>query len=434
MVRGSGAPSMFSEPASSVTIIMPDSDTAASALPGDAAQKRLLVVDDEPSVRELLENYFTTKGYSVLMAATGEDAIRIAREQLLHLILLDYVLPDCDGIELLARMQNIKSRRPVILMTGFGADQELLERALQNGAVDCISKTSPLDQLLAMVESALAPSQKSRRIGQGATGTGGRAGHVSGLPATPSLQPELSRFAIQISIASLAARHPNLGNTATRAAVLAETVAPDLRLNENETQILIQAAAWHDLALVGWDRKLIDTWQRTPGKLMSQDWSLVRQHPIQSQQILLFSSALCATGEIVRAHHEHWDGHGFPDGLKGSEIPWLSRVLAVMLAYCDRLYPQPAVLNEIRLGAGKRFDAEAIDAVAKVAANFPIPSGAREVPLPNLAPGMILAEDLLYHDGTHILSKDQELTGAWINKIMSIHQATPLRPCTLIAC
>lgn len=410
------------------------SDTEPS--PGNS-EKRLLIVDDEAPVRELLQTYFAGRGYSILTAATGEEALRIAREHLVHLILLDFLLPDCDGLELIVRLQNIKSRRPVILMTGFGDDSGLLEKARNVGAADCISKTSPLDQLLKKVELALAASGKARRSAAQSTDS-----HLAG-PATmqsssavvePALAPDVSQFGISFAVELLSARHASLGNNAARAAALAAAAGPALGLNEGDSQALVHAAAWHDIALLGWDRKLIDTFLRAPGKLMPSDLAVVRRHPVESQQMLGFSALLKSAGEIIRAHHEHWDGTGYPDGLKHDAIPWLARLLAVIVAYCNRLFSTRSAFNEIRQSAGSLFDREAIEAVSKVAANFEMPIGAREIQLSDLAPGMILARDIVNHDGNLVLSKDQELTSAWINKVLNIHQVTPLPPTTQISC
>lgn len=415
---------------------MHDPDSAVPPTDGISNEKRLLIVDDEPPVRELLQCYFTARGYSVICASTGEEALRIAREHLVHLILLDYLLPDFDGLELIQRLRKVKSLRPVILMTGFGDDTELLENARNAGAADCVSKTSPLDQLLQKVELALAPPGKKSRKASASNETAASAldSSAAAISDPPALAQDVARFGISVTLALLSARHATLGNNAMRAAALAEPVAVALDLSPAQQQAFVQAAALHDIALLGWDRSLIDAWLRAPGKLNASDWTVVRRHPSEAQRILEFSPELRLAGEMIRCHHEHWDGTGFPDGLKGDAIPWPSRVLAVIVAYCNRTFATPIAFNELRQNAGTTFDRQALDVVAKVATEFQMPPGTREIQLSDLAPGMTLALDIVNHDGNLVLSKDKELTAAWINKVLNMHQVTPLPPTAQIRC
>jgi DNA-binding NtrC family response regulator len=118
-------------------------------------KQHILVVDDEAPIRELLQTYFKKHGYNVTTAETAAEAFRLADEVPLHLIVLDIVLADADGMEVLATIKSAHPKLPVIVMTGMGFDEELLQEAIQKGASGYVSKTLPLDQLLMEVHRTL---------------------------------------------------------------------------------------------------------------------------------------------------------------------------------------------------------------------------------------------------------------------------------------
>ncbi|MDX1952604.1 MAG: response regulator [Verrucomicrobiota bacterium] len=118
-------------------------------------KQQILIVDDEASVRELLQAYFRKHNYEVATASNASEAIRITEEIPVHLVVLDVLLADTDGLELLAQIKSSHPNLPVIIMTGIGFDEELLQEAQQKGAAGYVSKTLPLDQLLMEVHRTL---------------------------------------------------------------------------------------------------------------------------------------------------------------------------------------------------------------------------------------------------------------------------------------
>jgi DNA-binding NtrC family response regulator len=118
-------------------------------------KQHILVVDDEEPIRDLLGEFFKKRGYDVTVAATAEETMRLVDEERLHLVILDIALNDADGLELLQRIKSSHPNLPVIMLTGMGFDDELLQEAVQKGAAGYVSKTLPLDQLLMAVHQAL---------------------------------------------------------------------------------------------------------------------------------------------------------------------------------------------------------------------------------------------------------------------------------------
>jgi DNA-binding NtrC family response regulator len=117
--------------------------------------KHILIVDDEASIRDLLSEFFRKRGYKVSTAATPEEAQSMTDSVPINLVILDVLLSDCDGMELLGSIKLKHPNLPVIIMTGIGFDEELLKEAQQKGAAGYVSKTLPLDQLLMEVHRTL---------------------------------------------------------------------------------------------------------------------------------------------------------------------------------------------------------------------------------------------------------------------------------------
>lgn len=119
-------------------------------------KQQILVVDDEPGIRDLLQVYFRKQGYDVTTSGSSSEALALLEEVAIKLILLDVMLgEESDGLKLLETIKRSHPGLPVIIMTGMGLDEELLQEALQKGASSYISKTVPLDRLLAEVRQVL---------------------------------------------------------------------------------------------------------------------------------------------------------------------------------------------------------------------------------------------------------------------------------------
>jgi len=118
-------------------------------------KQHILVVDDEAPIRDLLSSYFAKQGYQVSTSSSAEEAKAFIDGNPVDLVVLDVMLADTDGLQLLGVLRESHPKLPVIIMTGIGFDEELLQEAIQKGASGYISKTLPLDQLLREVHRSL---------------------------------------------------------------------------------------------------------------------------------------------------------------------------------------------------------------------------------------------------------------------------------------
>jgi HD-GYP domain-containing protein (c-di-GMP phosphodiesterase class II) len=172
-----------------------------------------------------------------------------------------------------------------------------------------------------------------------------------------------------VLMALLTERTPGLLDHVSGVSNLAGDVAAEIGLDSEQIDETMRAAELHDVGKLA----IPDAILNKPGPLDPDEWEFMRQHSIIGERILSAAPALAPVAKLVRASHERWDGTGYPDGLKGEEVPIGARIVAVCDAYeaitADRLYqkaraPEQA-LEELRRNAGSQFDPAVVDAIER---------------------------------------------------------------------
>ena len=125
-------------------------------------KQRILVVDDEPQMRQLLSMYLTQKGFQTSAAATSEEALRKVREKPVDCVVLDINLGGEDGLQILANLKTFNPNLRVIMLTGMGFVEDLLQEAQQKGADGYVSKVLPLEELILTLQKALSPRKSAQ--------------------------------------------------------------------------------------------------------------------------------------------------------------------------------------------------------------------------------------------------------------------------------
>jgi hypothetical protein len=147
-----------------------------------------------------------------------------------------------------------------------------------------------------------------------------------------------------------------------------------------------------------------------------------------------FVHHLQAVGTTIRAHHELFNGSGFPDRLAGEQIPWLSRLLAVAVAYNEGSGVTEASVERVRQGSGSAFDPEAVRAFLKCLPRASIPRRQRLVMLSELTPGMILAKGIYTANGLLLIPDGQRLTEPYIHKLENHNRINPITQAFMVYC
>ncbi|BCW92772.1 MAG: HD domain-containing phosphohydrolase [Acidobacteriota bacterium] len=267
-----------------------------------AKSGRVLVVDDQPANTEALAQALGPLGYEVWQALDGPTALLLAKERLPDVILLDLLMPGMDGFEVCQKLKEEPETRllPVVVLTGLDSREARL-KALEAGATDFLAKPFDLVELEVRVRNLV----HYRRLIQDLD------------------DAERMLFAVARAVE---ARDEGTGEHCDRLSHLAVWLGQKLGLNEDDLKALRRAGYLHDIGKIG----IPDAILHKPGPLTPEEWKIMRSHVDIGVGICAPLRTLQPVLPIIRHHHERRDGSGYPDGLKGDEIPFLARVFQVV--------------------------------------------------------------------------------------------------------
>ena len=283
--------------------------------------KRILVVDDLPVNRELLEDMLVPLGYQVFQAPDGEIALQMVREISPDVILMDIMMPRMDGFEATKRLKQDEETKaiPVVMVTALQAVEDRI-KALEAGANDFLSKPVDRSELQATVNSQVqvkAYHDHMKNYQQELEGEVARRTEELGLALDNLKQASLDTITRLARAAEY--KDEDTGAHILRMSTYSAAIARQLGLSENVTQWILYAAPMHDVGKIGIPERIL----LKPGKLDPDEWEIMKQHTVIGGRILEGAKAgyLKLAEIIALTHHEKWDGSGYPQGLKGKAIP-----------------------------------------------------------------------------------------------------------------
>lgn len=266
---------------------------------------KVLIVDDNPLNIELLDAYLKSSGYEIINATNGKEAIASINANPPDIILLDIMMPEIDGYEVCRRVKSDPSIRtiPIILLTALHDVQDRIT-GIEAGCDDFISKPFNNIELLTRVKSLL-------RI--------------------KTLNDELEDMEnVLYSLASIIeAKDPYTRGHSERVAVYAVKLAEELSLSNDDQILLKRAGLLHDIGKIGIPGIILNK----PSELTEDELREINKHSVISENILKPLKFASNIIPIIRYHHERWDGSGMPNGLKGTQIPLLARILMIADIY-----------------------------------------------------------------------------------------------------
>src|SRR5438105_584265 len=298
----------------------------------------VLVVDDHASTRQLLASTLGREAFRVVQAENGEEGLAAAYAHRPDLILTDIQMPRVNGIELTRRLRSDVSMAtvPIILISGLHETTDKVA-GLDAGATDFVTKPFDRAELWARVRAALRTRDAFRRL--------------------ESVQSILAALANAVE-----AKDPNTQHHCGRMASLALGLGRFAGLGPDDLEAVGYGAVLHDIGKIGVPEHVL----LKPGPLDEDDWAHMRRHPGIGAVIVEPLQLGRLVAPIVRGHHERWDGGGYPDGLRGEQIPFGARIVAVVDAFDaiteERPYRKARTSDEAReeiaSGAGSQFDPE----------------------------------------------------------------------------
>lgn len=393
----------------------------------------LLFVDDEPSILSSLKRLFRPHGYRIHTAESGEEALEILEREAVDLVISDMRMPEMDGAAFLEKVRQKWPRVVRILLTGY-ADIESTINAINRGEIyRYIHKPWDDNEIVLTVRQAIDLKHLEQENLRLAEELKVRNEELQALNAgleekvaarTADLQKALKLvqitnsklkgtfIAIVQSFAGLVEmRAKSLSGHARRVADHARMLGRKLGLTEAEQQDLLFAALLHDIGKIGLSDAIID---KPLSVLNQEDRALMMQHPARGEQALRQIEQMKDAANLIRHHHENFDGTGYPDRLAGLAIPIGARILSVANEYDSLLIgtmthqamkPIDALAYMVE-NRGRRYDPQVVDLfVAEMIEQ--LKDVVDEIPMRpvGLTAGMVLARDLPHRDGYMLLSK-----------------------------
>jgi response regulator RpfG family c-di-GMP phosphodiesterase len=412
----------------------------------------VLVIDDEEIVLVGLRETLLREGYRVVALSDPVTALEVLQREKFAVIVTDHQMPTLTGLEFLAQAKRIQPEASRILITAV-LNLDMVIEAINKGEIyRFVVKPWLREELLAAVKNAaqrhelichntqllaeaVAKNAELTKLNQSLEQQIARAAEQNELLGAQNQALEQNlQHSVELCVHTMQTFYPTLGTQARRVNEICKVMAADLEL-EPEPRRTLEISSWlYDFGLVGVPRDLIRRWYETPDSLTSAEAEVVKQHPALGEELIAFVHHLESVGKIIRAHHERFDGTGYPDGLKGEEIPWLARLLAVAVAYAENRRLGPDAVEGIRLASGTAFDPEAVRALLRSLPHAKMPRREKEVLLSELKPGMVLAKGIYTANGMLLIPDGQQLTETYIDKLRNRNRISPITQSLFVYC
>jgi cyclic di-GMP phosphodiesterase len=332
---------------------------------------RILVVDDEEPIREIVASMLGTAGYTCKQAGSGMEALAVLTSgEDFELMLSDLMMADLDGIGLLERTKEKYPDMPVVMVTAVH-DISVALAAIRNGAYDYLLKPFEREQLLNTVSRAL----ENRRLK--VENRNYQTNLESLVKArTEQLQAtvrELERsydMTLEALGDALDMKDAETEGHSRRVTAFTIVIAKAMGLPPEQIPTIARGAFLHDIGKLA----IPDAILRKPGKLTSEEMAIMKEHCFKGYQIVRKIPFLVEACDIIYSHQERYDGSGYPRGLKGDEIPLGARIFSVAdtldAMTVNRPYRQAqsyqAAREEIMRWSGRQFDPEVVKAFLEI--------------------------------------------------------------------
>jgi putative two-component system response regulator len=320
-------------------------------------QANILIVEDEQGPREALK-LILSPYFNLYTVDRAEVAEQILATHPIDLVTLDLKLPDQPGTDLLAKIRENGHDVDVVIITGYGTLQSAID-AIRHGVSAYILKPFNVSDLLEIIKKAL---ERRRRF----------SSLQSALQALGNLWS--SGIEVKTAITNietlLGAKHPELVQHGSRVNFYASLLTEHLQITQEDREAIHLGAYLHDIGKIGIHDRLIAGHHA----LSEQDQELMTCHPTIGAQFISRIPFHPAVEQIIRSHHEKFDGSGFPEGLAGDQIPYSARIVSLANIFDNyvtgqgvpKAMPVPEARESIRQEAGKSLDPELAELFANV--------------------------------------------------------------------
>jgi putative nucleotidyltransferase with HDIG domain len=334
---------------------------------------RILIVEDESLIRDVLARKLATLGYACESCENGKDALKLLSCRKFDLVLANVLISEVDGAPFLKEALRIHPDIAVILVTSV-VDIEVAVDSLKDGAYDFITKPFSLEEVSISVSRAL---EKRRLLLENRnyqrTLEERVASRTSQLKEALGVLEHTYHSTLVALSKALDSRDADSDGHSLRVTVYATQLARQLGMKDSEIKIIEQGVLLHDIGKIG----IPDALLRKQGELTSGEWELMKKHPEIGYRILSSIKFLRGAAQLVLHHHERYDGHGYPQGLKGDAIDPGARIFAIADALDDLTSTRPFqsaisiedALPEIERMSGAQLDPAFVNEFLKIPAS-----------------------------------------------------------------
>jgi response regulator RpfG family c-di-GMP phosphodiesterase len=412
----------------------------------------ILVVDDEQEQVSVLQETLKRAGYEAVGFVDSALALEEIKKRKFSVIISDQRMPKLSGLELLGHARQIQPDATRILITAVLELDTVIE-AINNGELfRFVVKPWLREEFLVAVKNGVQRHELICQNAQLQNATQSMNEQLVDLNRSLEQQVRLVAqqnqqlgemnatlehnlvHSMELCVHTMQTFYPSLGNQARRVFQLCKSMSQLLQLRPEDARALESSALLYDIGLVGVPRQIIRRWEEDPDSLSPAEKSLVEQHPILGQELTASGNKLDTVGEIIRAHHECFDGSGYPDQLGTENIPWLARLLAVAVAYASYGLTDADAIEKIKEGSGSAFDPEAVAIFLRAHTVAVIPRRERQVALTDLRPGMVLARGIHTYNGLLLVSEGQQLNATFIEKVLNHNRIQPITEALMVYC
>ncbi len=332
----------------------------------------IMVIDDDERIRKILTLQLEKAGYNVITVANGSDALELIGQVDVDVVITDIRMPDITGDKILKYIKSHFPTIPVIMLTGV-VDVETAVNIMKSGAYDYLVKPVKREELLVTVHRALQyraivlrnirlqeenlryQKELEQKVRERTRELARALAHLR----------EVHMDTVKILASAIEEKDPYMRGHSNRVRILAAEMARKLGYKEMEIERIEYGALLHDIGKIAIDQRILDK----PGPLTEEERKIIQEHPVIGERIISKVSFFADIAPMVRWHHERWDGLGYPDGIKGENIPVPVRILNLVDAFdamtSDRPYrkalPIDRVLEIIKEERGKQFAPDMVD-------------------------------------------------------------------------
>ncbi len=324
---------------------------------------RILVVDDDEFILSFLSKALVSLGHSCEKVSCGNEALEIFKRENFDLVFLDINLPDIDGISLISKFKIINEESVIVMVTGIN-DIDYIRNAMRLGAFDYVIKPVNLEDieiLLRRVQDRILYIKLKKEY---------QILLEEKVKETTEKLKKLFVDSIFALVKTLEAKDSYHKEHSLKVRNISVEIGKMLNLKDEDISNISVAALLHDIGKIGIpDRILLKN-----GVLTKNEFSVIKKHPVIGKEI---TETFIENKDIIYGilhHHEHWNGSGYPDRLKGNEIPFFSRIILYADAIDAMSSRRPyryklsvkKIMQELKDCSGRQFDPEMLPVILKV--------------------------------------------------------------------